>query len=547
MLSGMVSGYAGEGNWMEKREEVWNLPVNAWTMPLRLWAATVESMQTAMLYWLGLFRYSQDFLQPFFLASESFKAEESRKFGGDALENIRDYAELLGFNLILAVTAWKSSVSKVFGFHLREFQRFAFSLINTLEGADGETVDQYMAKEAKALERLVIEYPEAIRDIDKEFGFHFDEEAYELVDETERMSLYQVLPTEPEVKVRMGAKPILAAHPYVLGPNILAFLPGERKSYVHAFANQGIPTYVRIVKDIHANPAVQVMTGEDDVLDTKRFSEVIVGRHGKALTLNGVCQGGFLMAIALLSGELDGLVDAFITCGSPIDGTRSPGLKSYLDEVVPRFRRLAYATKTLPNGNRVIDGKIMSWVYKLKSIEKETPLYAYYESIDRFEEDVRHGIEGMGKTAAGINHWLIYDRTDLPVKITELSRLSYTIPISPEGDLPFTLFGRRLNLRHIAEKGIRWLICYGKDDKLVEPPSALAPLDFLEAEVTEFPKGHAAIYTTWSHPDSEYALHKRFPSGQRGPVRFQLDLDEEPADKQSLLCNLVVNPTTSRG
>src|SRR5208283_3261644 len=115
-------------------------------------------------------------------------------------------------------------------------------------------------------------------------------------------------------------------------------------------------------------------------------------------------------------------------------------------EVVPRFRSLAYATKTLPNGNRVIDGKIMSWVYKLKSIDKEAPLYTYYSDIDRFEENVRNGMEDVGKTAAAINHWLVYDRTDLPVSITNMSRLSYTVPISPEGDLPFELFGRRLNL-----------------------------------------------------------------------------------------------------
>ena len=358
------------------------------------------------------------------------------------------------------------------------------------------------------------------------------------------MCLYQVLPTEPDVEVRPDIKPILIAHPYVLGPNILAFLPEERKSYVHAFSNMGIPTYVRIIKDIDSTPAVQVMTGEEDVLDTRRFSEIIVGRHGKRLTLNGVCQGGFLLLAGLLSGEFDDLVDALITCSSPIDGTKSEGLKHYLDEVVPRFRSLAYATKTLPNGNRVIDGKIMSWVYKLKSIDKEAPLYMYYSDIDQFEENVRNGREDVGKTAAAINHWLVYDRTDLPVSITNLSRLWYTIPISPEGDLPFELFGRRLNLNYINEKGIKFLICYGRDDKLVEPSSSLAPLDFVDAETAEFPKGHAAILTTWSHPDSEYALRKRFPNGQRGPVRFHLDLDEDQSREKALLCNLVLNPGT---
>jgi hypothetical protein len=108
-----------------------------------------------------------------------------------------------------------------------------------------------------------------------------------------------------------------------------------------------------------------------------------------------------------------------------------------------------------------------------------------------------------------------------------MSTRSYNVPISPEGDLPFTLFGRKPNLKHITEKGFKFLICYGAQDDLVEPASALAPLDYIEAEITEFPKGHAAIFTSWANPDSEFALHKVYANGGRGPVRFHLDLDEE--------------------
>ena len=59
-------------------------------------------------------------------------------------------------------------------------------------------------------------------------------------------------------------------------------------------------------------------------------------------------------------------------------------------------------------------------------------------------------------------------------------------------------------------------------------PTALAPLDFVPAEVTPFPKGHVAIATSWSDPQSACALHTRVGDEQvRGPVRFQLDLDAE--------------------
>ncbi len=79
------------------------------------------------------------------------------------------------------------------------------------------------------------------------------------------------------------------------------------------------------------------------------------------------------MLADLLSGELDGLVDALITCVAPIDGTRSQGLVEYLQHITPRFRDLRYAAKPAFNGNKVIDGEVMSWVYKLKSISREAP------------------------------------------------------------------------------------------------------------------------------------------------------------------------------
>jgi hypothetical protein len=59
----------------------------------------------------------------------------------------------------------------------------------------------------------------------------------------------------------------------------------------------------------------------------------------------------------------------------------------------------------------------------------------------------------------------------------------------------------------------------------VDRESALAPLDYIDAEVCAFPKGHVSIATSWSNPGSQCALHTRF-GGYRGPVRYQLDLEE---------------------
>jgi hypothetical protein len=166
----------------------------------------------------------------------------------------------------------------------------------------------------------------------------------------------------------------------------------------------------------------------------------------------------------------------------------------------------------------------MGWVYKLRAIENEYPIVDFYRDIVMIS--ATHQARGQfNKTALAIKYWLNYERTDLPMPITKMSFDSYNIPIAQDGTLPVRMFGKPLNLHRIPEKGIKWLICYGEKDDLVEKETALAPVDFIKAETTGFPKGHLAIATSWSNPKSEYALDKRF-NNQRGPVLFQMDLDK---------------------
>jgi poly(3-hydroxyalkanoate) synthetase len=398
---------------------------------------------------------------------------------------------------------------------------------NTLNPQKGEDIAAFMARQARLMDLVVHEYPKAIRAIEPEYGFHFDDGNYIKTAETDRFYLYQVLPWDKSVKVRKKGKPIVIIPPYVLGANILSFLPAEGKSFVHCFANQGIPTYIRIVKDIYANPAVQVMTGEEDCLDTKFFLEKVKAAHNRPVTLCGYCQGGFTVAVNYLSGELDGLVDALITSVAPMDGTRSKSLSEFLAQIPKRFEDISFGIKTLPNGNQVVNGKLMSWVYKLKSMEKDNPIIAFIRDLKLFERSLK-----INKTAAAINYWLLYDQTDLPLEVCKLSFDSYTIPLAKDGTLPVKLFGRTLNFRRIKEQGLKWLICVADKDDLVEKESALAPLDWVEAEVAVFPKGHVAIATSWSLPTTECSLDRCFLD-YRGPVRFQLDLEEE-ADKALL-------------
>ncbi|BBO82413.1 metal transporter [Desulfosarcina ovata] len=475
-----------------------------------------------------LTRYANAFYIPFLLAASYFNRVEGQRFWQrNPLDNLAAYTKLGQMNLELVDRALRGSCSAA--------NQFVQSEVNTAMEAFLSGSPDACSRFAKRINTLVegvaYTYPKAIDDIEAEFGFHFERQpAGTKIDETDRFELYQVLPRNLKTPTRRDGKPLLIMPPFVLGANILSFLPGEGRSYAHAYADQGIPTYVRILKDVETSPAVQLMTSEDDARDTRRFCENLKGRHGRAVTLNGYCQGGFAALCDLLSGELDDLVDAFITCVAPMDGTRSKGLAQFLRDLPVVFNDLSYGTKILSNGNRVADGDLMGWIYKLKSIEIEIPLLVMWRDMLLVANN-NGKTKGVGKTAAALNYWLMYERNDLPMEITRMSFASYNTPISADGILPVRLFGRKLALKRLQAKKIRWLICYGLNDDLVEPETALAPLDYVDAEVTPFPKGHVAIATSWSYPDSAYALHHRYPKeGTRGPVRFQLDLQDDTPD-----------------
>lgn len=499
--------------------------------------ASMNIMKSTWFYWQGMMHYTETFLAPSLSAARYFAdAEKNEVQGGRPWESARDFMELLLFDAQLASKGALADWSAMSRFHGRQMADAFIAICNTLYGGDSEDVIGYSERQLNLMNMIVNDFPRAIRDIGSEYGLHLDNGGYARVGETERFELYQVLPLDSSVKVREDGKPVLIIPPYVLGANVLAFMPGENRSYIHSFANQGIPTYIRITKEIGSTPAVQLMSGEDDARDTRVFLEWLVKRHGRKVTLNGYCQGGFMAVVDLLSGELDGLVDALITCASPMDGSRSKSLGEYIDHLPARFRNLGYSLKTLPNGNKVVDGKLLSWVFKLKSIDKDAPLLTFYRDLMMLDAGDGHKPK-ISKTAAAVNHWLTYDRTDIPVAITRLSFDSYTKPVASDGTLPVKLFGRTLNFKRIQAQGIKWLICVAEKDDLVDSTASLAPLDYVDAEVSVFPKGHVAIATSCSLPTSSCALDSSFHvksskynnGNSRGPVRFHLDMDEAPA------------------
>lgn len=491
--------------------------------------ALIAQAASLRYYSEGLCKYNNDFIDPLLSAAQTFqKIEASRIFDRAPQETLQAYYELAAFNNELIGRYSSGSLQRYDTYFQKEMERFQSAWMSAVMGMDAKGLLHYFEGQEESLRRVMREYPKAISDIEPEYGFHFENHPQSLIEETDRFELRRVMPSIKGVKTDDSLKPVLIIPPFVLGANILSFLPEQQKSYAHSFANKSIPTYIRIMKDIQTHPAVQTMTLEDDVHDIQRFCEKITTLHGHKVTLNGYCQGGFTSLCALLTSKLDGLVDGLITCVAPMDGTRSKGLGSFLRNLPKLFNDLDYGTKVLGNGNAIADGNLMGWVYKLKSIESSGPLVAFLNDLMML--DRRNGRpKEINKTVAALNYWLQNERSDLPLSVTEMSFRSYNIPVTRDGFLPITIFGEKLNFKGIQEKKIPWLLCYGESDDLVEKEVALAPRDHIDVEVTSFPKGHVAIATSWSHPDSACPLDGIFGDGKRGPVRFHLDL---PADKK---------------
>ncbi|EKE21231.1 MAG: hypothetical protein ACD_7C00304G0001 [uncultured bacterium] len=416
-----------------------------------------------------------------------------------------------------------------------KMQRSLFDDQLTAWAKGGNAYADVAKRQLTAIQAVSTTYPAAIKAIAPEFGLNYGGGlGFPRKAQTPRFELRQILPSIPGVVTRLNSKPILHIPPFVLGANILALLPGEGRSYLHAFANAGISTYILIMKPIASTPAVRKMTLENIAMDVKYFCQYLKNLHYNEVTINGYCQGGTVAAIIFMSGILKGLANKFITCVAPMDGTLSKSLTAFLFGLPERFRDLAYGT-ILIEGDPVASGQLMSYVYKAAALsEGGDPLTELCQTFDML-----HGIakknggtvetHDIPKIVLAIQYWLKNNRTDIPMSVTDMSFKLYTIPTRDDGTLPLQLFGRPLNFGWFREDGVPWQICYGESDALVEPKVALVPTKWLNGfvEVTPFPKGHVAIATSWSVPGSKCPLDGEFTvNGRtyRGPVKFHLDL-----------------------
>ena len=429
-------------------------------------------------------------------------------------------AEIMQHNMSLTQKGMTAAMEKMSEFAFAQAQDAMQAFLNTMYDNGGEKLSGFMQREANVME-AVANFNEQIENIKDEFGFQFNTSDYKLVHETDAFLLYQVLPIKKGVTVSKTLKPMILVPPYMLGVHILAFLAYENKSYAHSFANEGIPTYVRVVKNIMETPKVQSMTPEDDCEQTLELcAKVKELNGGKKVTLNGTCQGGYICLMNVLSGKLTDVCDALITNVTPVDGTYSEAISG-----MPRMHH-DFVTTTLPNGNKVANGYLLSLGMRFVAIDRETPLVKVLDqaALQRATD------LNPGKTPAALFRWLLKERTHLPLAIANMSSHTFQEPIAENGDLPVQLFDKPLNVKGLIELDVPWYQNYAIKDDLVTPACATAANKHLEGwkklESVAFFGGHVAILT--SPYGKKAPVNGEFVDANgnsvRGPVKFQMDI-----------------------
>ena len=131
------------------------------------------------------------FMVPFWIALRSFNSLEINKLRQHPLEEtLRDYLELFQFNLQVAEKGAESTLKAMNSFHANQGHQTFSALTNTFFDLAEEDINQFLSRQIRLLEQVVYAYPQAIKDIGSEFGFHFEEAGYKKAAETERFFLY---------------------------------------------------------------------------------------------------------------------------------------------------------------------------------------------------------------------------------------------------------------------------------------------------------------------------------------------------------------------
>ena len=151
-------------------------------------------MSASQNYLTALSKYANDFVLPYLIAISYFNDVEKYKLWSTSpLETVQSYMDLLAFNLDLISRGISGSMQAMASSGKMEMENAIAAMFNTLFCADGEDVESFLARQTKMMDVMANRYPQAIQDIEPEYGFHFERGDNKKVAETDRFILYQIL------------------------------------------------------------------------------------------------------------------------------------------------------------------------------------------------------------------------------------------------------------------------------------------------------------------------------------------------------------------
>ena len=189
-------------------------------------AAIYQLISASQNYLAGLSRYAGDFMVPYLLSTGYFKnVEDKRLASTPPLESFMSYMKLLDFNLDIFNRGLFSGMNAINGYGQMEMGSLIAALYNSFSSGGGEDLSTFAKRQADLMDLVVNTSPEAIQSIEPEYGFHFESGEHQLAAETDRFYLYRISPVDKKTGIKKDGKPVLILPPYVLGANILGFLP----------------------------------------------------------------------------------------------------------------------------------------------------------------------------------------------------------------------------------------------------------------------------------------------------------------------------------
>jgi hypothetical protein len=151
-------------------------------------------------YWKGLSGYMNEIFVPYFIAMDYMSDVESKRiFEENPVENIRSLIELMKFNMDITTRSASGSLKALNEYAENEMTEAFSAFLNTLFYKPGEDLIAYFRRQARVLNAVTHDYPEAINNIGPEFGFHFEKGIDKLIAETDRYLVYQISPDRKSV------------------------------------------------------------------------------------------------------------------------------------------------------------------------------------------------------------------------------------------------------------------------------------------------------------------------------------------------------------